>query len=173
MADDPTQDPSTFDPDEDLFNFDEVALDFYSSNDEEDLEEIFQAFEGSIEAANELTFGFDAVDNAANSGLRDEEPPPADGPVVARAPRPAPETDPGPTARAPVETFRADPRPAPPPAPAPIEAPLPPPETGPAPAAGPAPAGPAPGCRIEIDIVDTHRNVADDLEPSPPGIENR
>ena len=38
MSDDPTQDPSTFDPDEDLFNFDEVALEFYSSNDEEDLE---------------------------------------------------------------------------------------------------------------------------------------
>ena len=61
MSDASKQDPSTFDPDEDLFNFDEVALEFYSANDEEDLEEIFRAFEEGLDSDDDL--GFDLDDN--------------------------------------------------------------------------------------------------------------
>ena len=156
MSDDPTQDPSTFDPDEDLFNFDEVALEFYSSNDEEDLEEIFKAFEAGIEEENDLGFDFDTVDDepsATEAQLPEASAPETDvteaAPEVASAPAqeepsadPLPEPTPTPpAAAAPApapETFRADPKPTPPPAPAPIADPLPTPQTYPAPAQAPS-----------------------------------
>jgi len=153
VAEDPRQDPSTFDPDEDLFNFDEVALDFYSSNDEEDLEEIFQAFEGDVE--NELGFGFEAVDEPANPE------PPRSEPAVAEDPAPALE-----------ETFRADPVPAAPPAPTPIEDPLPMPETRPT--SGPVPSQPPvaqPAAPLPTGPTSAHPALPQPL-PAPTSVPN-
>ena len=109
---DPKKNPSTFDQDEDLFDFDEVALEFYSSNDEEDLEEIFAAFEAGLQEEEE---GEEAAD-----------PQPVAAPVADPQPAPAPGA-------------QAPPPPAPAPVPGPVPAPAPPP-LAPAPTPAPAPA---------------------------------
>ncbi len=119
---DPNQDPSTFDPDEDLFNFDEVALEFYSSDDEEDLEAIFAAFEAGVQGGSDIKFDFDAIETPEVEPSK--EPSLPTPPTVAETtPAPAP----------PVEVFRADTQAVadPMPAPAPPAATVPAPEISP------------------------------------------